>query len=68
MTTIRHILIAVILGIIAYCIAASAVEWYIDQLKASGGMVTARDLVGAQFTPFGVAIMVFAGYLKLVLE
>jgi hypothetical protein len=68
MKTLRHIFIALFLAGVAYCIAASATEWWIDELKSSGGMVTARDLVGAQFTPWGAALLVFGGYLKLVWE
>lgn len=68
MKTLRHIFIGIVLGAITYCIAASAFEWYIDQLKSSGGFVAAKDIVGAQIAPWGFAITVFAGYLKLTLE
>lgn len=68
MKTIRHIFIALCLAVIAWCIAQSCAEWWIDQLKESGGMVTARDLVGAQFIPWSAALIVFGGYLKLTLE
>lgn len=68
MKLIRHILIALCLAGVTWCIAQSGAEWYVDQLKESGGLVTARDLVGAQFIPWSAAILVFAGYLKLVWE
>jgi hypothetical protein len=68
MKTIRHIFIALCLAGIAWCIAQSGAEWWIDQLKESGGMVTARDLVSAQIVPWSAAILVFIGYLKLTLE
>jgi hypothetical protein len=68
MRTIRHIFIALCIACVAWCIAQAGAEWYIDQLKESGGMVTARDLVGAQFIPWSAAILVFIGYLKLTLE
>jgi hypothetical protein len=68
MKLIRHILIAICLASIAWCIGQSIAEWYVDQLKSSGGIVTASELLGAKFIPYAVAIFVFGGYLKIATE
>lgn len=61
----RHILIAISLAGLAWCIGQSVSEWYVDQLKSTGGMLTASELFGAQCIPFAIAIFVFCGYLKI---
>lgn len=68
MNLIRHILIALCFAGIARCIGQSVAEWWVDQLKESGGMVTASGLLGSRFIPCGFAIFVFCGYLKIVAE
>lgn len=65
---IRNIIVGVMLAAVAYCITAAGYDWYIDQLKASGGFIAAKDVVGAQIAPWGFAILLFAGYLKLTSE
>jgi hypothetical protein len=68
MKLIRHILIALCLAGIAWCIGQSVAEWWVDQLKESGGMVTASELLGAKFIPYTIAVFVFSGYLKIVTD
>lgn len=68
MKLLRHILIAISLAFIAWCVGQSIADWYVDQLKESGGMVTASELMGARFIPYGFAIFVFSGYLKIATD
>lgn len=68
MKLLRHILIAISLAFIAWCIGQSIADWWVDQLKESGGMVKASELMGAKFIPYGIAIFVFSGYLKIATD
>jgi hypothetical protein len=68
MKTLRHVFIALCLAGIAWCIGQSIAEWWIDQLKESGGMVTASELMGAKFIPWSIAALVFGGYIKIATE
>ena len=62
---IRHILIGLLVAAIAYCFASAGAEWYIDQLKESGGMVAAESILGAKVAPWIIALFCFVGYMKI---
>lgn len=61
----RHIAIAIILSAIAWCIGEAVAEWYIGQLKSTGGMVTASELMGVKFIPLTISVIVFFAYFKI---
>lgn len=61
----RHIAIAIILSAIAWCIGEAVAEWYTDQLRSTGGMVTASEIMGAKFIPLMIAVIVFFAYFKI---
>lgn len=65
MKVARHILIALLLAAIAYCIGQSISEWYVNQLRSTGGMVTASELIGAKFIPLTISVIVFFAYFKI---
>lgn len=44
--------------VLAFIITEAIAGWYIDELKHSGGFVTAKDLVGA---PWLFAVVAFGG-------
>lgn len=68
MKLLMHILIAICISCIAWCIGQSISDWYLDQLKSSGGMVTASEIIGAKYLPIAIAIFVFCGYLKIATD
>jgi len=68
MKIIRHILIALCISALAWFIAQSISDWYIDLLKSSGGLVTASEILGGKFIPYVISLIVFCGYLKIAID
>lgn len=64
MKLIRSILWSIVAAFWAYFLTLAVADWYVDQLKSSGGFVTAKDLVTARWMP--VVISVLAGVGTLV--
>lgn len=61
MKLIRAILWSIVIAFLAYFLTLAAADWYVDQLKASGGFVTAKDLVTAKWMPGVIAVLAGVG-------
>lgn len=58
MKKVLPILSAISAGVIFFCIGKGVGEWWADTLKDSGGMVTARDIIGCRWgIPIGAALL-----------
>lgn len=66
MKLIRSIMWSIVIAFLAYFLTLAAADWYVDQLKSSGGFVTAKDLVGAKWMPGIVALLAGIGTLMFL--
>lgn len=61
MKLIRAIQWSIVRAFLAWFRTLAAADWYVDQLKASGGFVTAKDLVTAKWMPWVIAVLAGVG-------
>lgn len=57
------LILSILIAFCAYFLTLVAAELYIDELKASGGLVTAKDLVTAKWMPVVIAVLAGVGTL-----